>query len=241
MKKIVLFFLVGLGVAGCKKEFLLSKINDVKTTKVVVDNVPYSGNNPLLKNANDAVLVGAAINASKFSNSAYTNLAGNQYNSLTAENEMKFASVEPARGSFTYNDAVILFAKSHGIPRVHGHNLIWFSSNPTWLSNATTAGLTADQTYRSIMQTHITNVITYYYQHYKNPDGSPCVKSWDVVNEAVNNNGTLRGSGLADPSDADDTAKDHCVWMDKISGEGYTYIKSLLSGKVCYCYKKTAL
>lgn len=224
MRKSVLIFFMGLSILGCKKTHLQSDTIDVPG-KAGVDNVPYSDTNPLLKNANDEVVIGAAVNAGKFSNTAYAALAGNQYNSLTAENEMKFKSLEPTRGNFTYNTAVVQFAQSHGINRVHGHNLIWWSSNPTWLSSATTPGLTDDETYRSVMQNHITSVITYYYQHYKASDGSPLVKSWDVVNEAVNNNGTLRGSGQADPNDADDTAKDHCIWLDKISGEGYTYIK----------------
>lgn len=209
MKKLSLIVMVGFCVVGCKKLESKSEIIDSSDKNAQVQNVTYSPNNPLLKAANDDVMIGAAINEGKFNNSLYTNLAGSQYNSITAENEMKFAQTEKTRGYFTYDgDQVVLFAQNHGIHRVHGHNLIWYTSNPGWLANATTAGMNNDQTYRSIMNNHIRNLI-FHYATFKNPDGSFRIQSWDVVNEAMDDNGNLRS----------------CIWTQKIAGEAYTYIK----------------
>lgn len=198
MKKPILFFFVAVGLISCKKSVNETGTEPSQTLSlksVIVANTPYSPNNPILKNANTDFEIGAAINEGKFSNSLYTGLAGSQYNSITAENQMKFANIQATQNVFTFGTDVTNFAKSKGINRVHGHALMWYSGVPAWVTNAggTATGETRKQIYRSILYNHINKVFTFYYGQ-KDANGAPLVKSWDVVNEAFNDDGTYRST-----------------------------------------------
>jgi len=118
----------------------------------------------------------------------YTNILGTQYGSITPENELKWSATEPNRGSFTYSqgDAIVNFAKQHN-QVVRGHNLVWGQYNPNWLTNG---GFSASQK-QDILKTHISNVAG----HYKGQ-----LYAWDVVNEAVNDNGNGLKSNVWYPS-----------------------------------------
>jgi endo-1,4-beta-xylanase len=107
------------------------------------------------------------------SDANYSTILAQQYSIVTPENEMKWSATEPQRGVFTYSqgDTIVTYAKRAG-QLVRGHNLCWGVNNPTWL---TSGGFSGSQL-QSILQTHITNVMT----HYKGQ-----LYSWDVVNEAV--------------------------------------------------------
>ena len=158
-------------------------------------NTPYSPQNPVLKDANTDFEIGAAINEGNFGNTLYTGLAKTQYNSLTAENQMKFKFIQPTQNVFTFGTDVTNFAKANGINRVHGHAIMWYSGVPDWVVNAggSATGETRKQIYRSILYNHISKVFTFYYGQ-KDANGSPLVKSWDVVNEAFNDDGTYRSN-----------------------------------------------
>ena len=134
--------------------------------KVSVANTPYSPDNPILKNANTDFEIGAAINEGKFGNALYTGLASTQYNSITAENEMKFANIQASQNVFTFGTDIINFAQSNGINRVHGHAIMWYRGVPEWVVNAggSATGETRKQIYRSILWNHINSVFTFYYQ-----------------------------------------------------------------------------
>jgi endo-1,4-beta-xylanase len=97
---------------------------------------------------------------------------------VTPGNEMKWDTTEPSNGSFNFGpgDQIVSFAIAHN-QRVRGHNLVWHSQLPSWVSS-----LPANQV-QAAMETHITTEAT----HYKGQ-----VYSWDVVNEPFNDDGTLR-------------------------------------------------
>ncbi|WP_131536734.1 endo-1,4-beta-xylanase [Pedobacter nototheniae] len=127
--------------------------------------------------------IGAAVNVSLLKGNAnYRNLVIKEFNSVTAENAMKFASLHPSKDTYTWSDADYLvdFAKANG-KRVHGHNLNWYKSLPDWVNNF--QGTTAE--WENLLKTHIQTVVG----HFKGK-----VVSWDVVNEAINDDGTLRNS-----------------------------------------------
>jgi endo-1,4-beta-xylanase len=103
-----------------------------------------------------------------------------RFGSITPENEMKFAALEPQEGVFDFSvaDQMVDFAQQNG-KEIRGHTLIWDGSNPTWLW---TQGWTRDQAI-AILERHVKTVVGRY---------AGRIKTWDVVNEPLNDDGTLR-------------------------------------------------
>ncbi|KAH7089970.1 endo-1,4-beta-xylanase-like protein [Paraphoma chrysanthemicola] len=104
------------------------------------------------------------------------------FNSITPENAQKWESVEPSRGVFTFDDAdrYVNYAKKNKL-QLHCHTLVWHSQLPAWVSN----GNFTNSTLIQVMEDHIKAVAG----RYKND----CTR-WDVVNEALNEDGTYRES-----------------------------------------------
>ena len=126
---------------------------------------------------------GAAVSASLLrTNANYKALVIKEYSSLTAENAMKFGSVHPSENTYNWTDAdeIVALAQANG-KRVHGHTLNWYKSLPAWVTNF--SGDAA--AWENLLKTHIQTVVG----HFKGK-----VTSWDVVNEAFEDNGTLRNS-----------------------------------------------
>ncbi|KAJ3209573.1 hypothetical protein HDU83_006974 [Entophlyctis luteolus] len=93
---------------------------------------------------------------------------------------MKWDATEQTQGVFNYSAAEIImnFAEKYNMS-VRGHNLVWYSQIPTWVS----AGNWTNATLTEAMVNHITNVVTYFKGR---------VIHWDVVNEPFFDNGTFR-------------------------------------------------
>ncbi|RDG32041.1 endo-1,4-beta-xylanase [Streptomyces corynorhini] len=127
---------------------------------------------------------GTAIASGKLGDSAYTTIAGREFNSVTAENEMKIDATEPQRGqfNFTAGDRVHNWAVQNG-KQVRGHTLAWHSQQPGWMQSL------SGGTLRQAMIDHINGVMG----HYKGK-----VVQWDVVNEAFadGSTGARRDSNL---------------------------------------------
>ncbi|MFJ6016817.1 endo-1,4-beta-xylanase [Streptomyces sp. NPDC092952] len=127
---------------------------------------------------------GAAIASGKLGDSAYTTIAGREFNSVTAENEMKIDATEPQQGRFDFTaaDRVYNWAVQNG-KQVRGHTLAWHSQQPGWMQNLSGSAL------RQAMNDHINGVMA----HYKGK-----MAQWDVVNEAFadGSSGARRDSNL---------------------------------------------
>ncbi|MEU7382369.1 MULTISPECIES: endo-1,4-beta-xylanase [unclassified Streptomyces] len=127
---------------------------------------------------------GTAIASGRLGDSAYTTIAGREFNMVTAENEMKIDATEPQRGqfNFTAGDRVYNWAVQNG-KRVRGHTLAWHSQQPGWMQSLSGSAL------RQAMIDHINGVMA----HYKGK-----IAQWDVVNEAFadGNSGGRRDSNL---------------------------------------------
>ncbi|MEV0651181.1 endo-1,4-beta-xylanase [Phytomonospora sp. NPDC050363] len=127
------------------------------------------------------IVIGTAVEPSLLSGeTAYREIVAREFNSLTAENAMKWETVQPSRGSFNWSggDAVVNFAAQNG-QRVYGHTLVWHSQTPQWVQNLSAAELLP------VMRTHIDTVVKHF--------GSS-VDTWDVVNEVVGDNAAYRDS-----------------------------------------------
>jgi endo-1,4-beta-xylanase len=123
---------------------------------------------------------GSATDNPEFGDTAYLKILGSEFNSITPGNGMKWYATEPQQGVFdwTNGDQIVNFARRHH-QRVRAHTLVWHSQLPDWLTSGT---WTADQL-RAILKNHITREVA----HYRGK-----VYSWDVVNEAFNEDGTYR-------------------------------------------------
>ena len=119
---------------------------------------------------------GTAVAASKLGDSTYSTILRREFNSITAENEMKWDATEPNRNSFNYSngDRIASQARSQGAA-LRGHALLWHAQQPGWAQSL------SGSTLRSAAINHVTQVAT----HYKGK-----IYAWDVVNEAFADGGS---------------------------------------------------
>ncbi|GAB3249250.1 endo-1,4-beta-xylanase [Larkinella harenae] len=127
--------------------------------------------------------IGAALNPNLLKkNPAYRRIAQNEFSGITSENHLKMHHVhpEPNRYDWSGGDALMLFARQNG-QRMHGHALLWHQAVPKWVRE-----FQGDSTaWQQLIKTHIYAVV----RHYKDQ-----IAAWDVVNEAFEDDGTLRKS-----------------------------------------------
>ncbi|KAF2181586.1 carbohydrate-binding module family 1 protein [Zopfia rhizophila CBS 207.26] len=131
---------------------------------------------------------GSATNNPELTDTAYVTGLSNtaDFGQITPGNAMKWDTIETSRGTFSYTkgDEIASLAKKNG-QLLRCHTLVWHSQLPSWVKN----GGFDNATLISIMKNHITNEVT----HYK----GQC-HHWDVVNEALNEDGTYRSSVFYD-------------------------------------------
>lgn len=122
--------------------------------------------------------VGMAVKASQLTNgSQYDQILKNEFSSISAEYEMKMDPISTASGVYNWTaaDQIVAYGNANGI-NVHGHALVWHNAVPKWLNDF--AGTDAE--FAAEVKKYITDVVTHY---------AGKVKSWDVVNEAADDNG----------------------------------------------------
>jgi endo-1,4-beta-xylanase len=129
------------------------------------------------------ISIGPAVALEPLRNDAnYRSVLAREFNILTPENAMKFEFVHPTRDryNFTEVDAFVAFAKANNM-QVRGHPLVWHHSLPRWLW-MNEDKFTRDEL-MTILREHIQTIIGRYRGQ---------VAAWDVVNEALNRDGSLR-------------------------------------------------
>lgn len=127
------------------------------------------------------IWIGAAVAVEPLqSERLYAEVLAREFSMLTPENTMKFEPVHPGpdRYDFDAADAIVAFAADHGM-HVRGHTLVWHYQLPPWLTGG---DWTRDELIQ-ILQEHITTVVGRYQGQ---------VAAWDVVNEAIADDGSLR-------------------------------------------------
>lgn len=128
--------------------------------------------------------VGMAVKANQLdSGSKYDAILKNEFSSISAEYEMKMNPISISSGVYNWTaaDKIVAYGNANGI-NVHGHALVWHLAVPDWLTNFSGT----DAEFAAEVKKYITDVVTHY---------AGKVKSWDVVNEAVDDsNGNLRNT-----------------------------------------------
>ena len=126
-------------------------------------------------------LIGTAMNSWQIEvkDTAADRIIKQQFNAVTPENCMKAEEIQPGWDTYNFDmaDKLVAFAKENNI-KVNAHNLIWHSQLPPFMHHMQSA-----DSVKQYFVNHITKVAGRY-------DGK--VYSWDVVNEALNEDGTLR-------------------------------------------------
>lgn len=132
-------------------------------------------------------VIGAAVNTGQIEEKdpAAGALIQAQFNGLTPENIMKCEIIHPEwdRYNFTLADKLVAYGNKINTP-VFGHTLIWHSQLSPFARR-----IQSTDSFRTFFTNHITTIAARY-------DGK--VKGWDVVNEALNEDGTLRKSIFLD-------------------------------------------
>jgi endo-1,4-beta-xylanase len=150
--------------------------------------------------------IGTAAASAYLSEADYTNILGSEFSQLQAENEMKFGVIHPRPDNdpnpynFKGGDALVAFAQVHGMV-VRGHTLVWHNQVPKWVSE----GNPDPGQLAAVLENHIHTVMTHY---------ASKIYAWDVVNEAFNDDGTMR----------------HTLWYDQPgigAGNGTKYIEQV--------------
>lgn len=123
---------------------------------------------------------GSATDNPELTDSAYTKILGSEFDMITPGNGMKWENTEPQQGVFDWSkgDEIVKLARANH-QKVRAHTLVWHSQLPAWV---TSRDWTADEL-RAVLKKHITTEV----RHYRGK-----VYSWDVVNEAFNEDGTYR-------------------------------------------------
>lgn len=132
---------------------------------------------------NQGLYLGAAVNVKALQEDPlYPTILAREFNGVTAENDMKFERLQPQRNRFDFAQADLLmgFAAENQM-QVRGHTLVWHNALPTWLED----GNWTREEAIAILENHIKTVVGRYRGR---------VIAWDVVNEAILGNGTLRDS-----------------------------------------------
>lgn len=136
----------------------------------------------------DKFLVGVALNVNQSSgiDTSSVKLVKQHFNSIVAENCMKCEVIHPEenRYDFTQADQFVDFGEKNGMAII-GHCLIWHSQLAPWFCVDEKGNNVSPEVLKQRMKDHITTIVTRYKGR---------IKGWDVVNEAILEDGSYRQS-----------------------------------------------
>lgn len=129
----------------------------------------------------DYFSIGVAVSRRNLTGDEAT-LIKKQFNSVTAENAMKMASIQPREGQFNWKeaDSIVSFAVKNGI-KIRGHNLCWHEQAPDWMFIDANGKQASKELLLERLKIHIDAVVG----RYKGK-----IYAWDVVNEAIDDDDT---------------------------------------------------
>jgi len=157
---------------------------------IAVAAITASAQNPTtLKDAyKGSFYIGAAINTAQATgaDARGATIVKEQFDSISPENDLKWERIHPKPDTYTFElaDKYVEFGEKNHMFIV-GHNLVWHAQVPAWVfQDADGKPITRDALLKRLHD-HIFTVVGRYKGR---------IQSWDVVNEALNEDGTLRQS-----------------------------------------------
>lgn len=140
----------------------------------------------------DYFTIGVAVNKHNIAQPEQIALIKREFNSVTAENDMKPVSVHPKEGVWNWGaaDSIANFCRQNGI-KLRGHCLVWHSQFSDWMFTDKKGKEVKKEVFYQRLREHIHTVVNRY---------KDIVYAWDVVNEAMNDNNMMRFRPGQEPS-----------------------------------------
>lgn len=172
-KSLLLIMMAGAALCACA----------TRTSRAIVKE------EPTLKSVlGDKFLIGVAMNTFQSSgrDTNGVNIVKKHFNAIVAENCMKCQTIHPQedRYNFRQADEFVKFGEDNGLT-VTGHCLIWHSQLAPWFCVDKDGNNVSPEVLKQRMKDHIMTVVGRYKGR---------IKGWDVVNEAIMENGSYRNS-----------------------------------------------
>lgn len=189
--------LTALAAAGCGKDKEVKNEQDHSASPAAVEE---KGSRILKEALKEDFTVGVAVNMGTLNDSDRMSSVCSHFSSITMENEMKpdslldgAASEKSSDGMPEINtkklDQILSRAKENNIP-LRGHTLVWHNQTPEWFFSKDyepSKGLAGKKEMQKRMEAYIKKVLTYCQENYPG-----VVYAWDVVNEAMADEGGYR-------------------------------------------------
>jgi len=137
---------------------------------------------PGLKDAyKDYFTIGVAVNQTNVTNADQMAIIKKQFNSVTAENDWKPGEIHPKEGVWNFEkaDKIANFCRENGI-KMRGHCLCWHSQFADWMFVDKKGKPVKKEVFYQRLRDHIHTVVNRY---------KDVVYAWDVVNEAIADDG----------------------------------------------------
>ena len=156
---------------------------------LLIPGVLAGAQTPSLKDTfKGSFLVGAAVNPAQFTEQDARDaaLVKAQFNTITPENVLKWERVHPQPGTYSFElpDRYVAFGEKNHMFIV-GHTLLWHNQTPAWVFQDDKGHSADRETLLKRLHDHIHTVVGRY---------NGRINGWDVVNEALDEDGTLRQS-----------------------------------------------
>ena len=170
IKNSILFFTLICCIVSCSNT-LYKRSNGIKKSV------------SLKKSYKDDFYIGAAIGERQFleKDVQSTSILKREFNSISPENSLKWMYLQPEPNVFYFDiaDKYVEFGMRNNM-HIVGHTLVWHSQLADFMNKVKDSSVMVKH-----MQNHINTVVTQY---------KGKIKTWDVLNEALNEDGTLRES-----------------------------------------------
>ena len=129
----------------------------------------------------DYFAIGVAVNQRNVTNPDQIALIKKEFNSITAENDMKPGEIHPKEGVWNWEraDKIANFCRENGI-KLRGHCLCWHSQFADWMFTDSKGKPVKKEVFYERLREHIHTVVNRY---------KDIVYAWDVVNEAMADDG----------------------------------------------------
>ncbi|MFA5328082.1 MAG: endo-1,4-beta-xylanase [Prolixibacteraceae bacterium] len=176
-------------IPGGFHDFKVWKESLYQYSQLLFKAVNITMQQPTLKDAfAGKFYIGTALNTPQITgkDTAAVKVIKENFSAIVPENCMKSGPIQPKEGEFEFTlaDQFVDFGMKNNL-FITGHCLVWHSQAPRWLFTGSDGKEVSREVLLERMKKHIYTVVG----RYKGK-----IKGWDVVNEAIEDNGSFRKS-----------------------------------------------